>query len=70
MAFYVVGSVFGTIMYLFGHAYGDETTKTEGTTLCLVFGVINFAASQISVTAVATIGGLRLHNVIFPYKEV
>ena len=70
MGFYVVGSVSGSVIYLVRHTYGDETTKTEGTTLCLVLGLINFAASQISVTAIATISGLRLHSVMFPYKAV
>ena len=70
MGFYVVGVVFGAIIYIVRHTYGDETAKTEGTTLCLVLGLINFAASQISVTAIATITGLRLHSVIFPYKVV
>ena len=70
MGFYVVGSVSGSIKYLLRHAHGDETTKTTGTTLCLVLGLINFVASQISVTAIATISGLRLHSVIFPYKAV
>ena len=70
MGFYAVGSVSASIMYLVQHTHGDETTKTEGTTLCLVLGLINFVASQISVTAIATISGLRLHSVIFPYKAV
>ena len=70
MGFYVVGVVSGSIMYLLRHTYGDETAKTPGSTLCLVLGLINFAASQISVTAIATITGLRLHSVIFPYKAV
>ena len=70
MGFYLVGGVSASIMYLLRHTHGDETAKTEGTTLCLVLGLINFAASQISVTAIATISGLRLHSVIFPYKAV
>ena len=70
MGFYVMGVVSGAIIYAVRHTYGDETAKTEGTTLCLVLGLINFAASQISVTAIATITGLRLHSVIFPYKAV
>ena len=70
MGFYVMGVVSGAIIYAVRHTYGDETAKTEGTTLCLVLGLINFVASQISVTAIATITGLRLHSVIFPYKAV
>ena len=70
MGFYVVGVVLGSIIFLFRHTHGDEKAKMEGTTLCLVLGLINFAASQISVTAIATISGLRLYSVIFPYKAV
>ena len=70
MGIYVLVLILSSILYISNYSYGDYTIKNEGTTLCLVVGFINFAASQISVTAIATITGLRLFSVLYPYKSV
>ena len=70
MGFYVLGIIASSINYFNNHSYGDEANKNAGTFFCMFIGLVNFASSQISVTAIATITGLRLFSVLYPYKPV
>ena len=70
MGAYVIVFSASSFKYFSEYNYGDESSKSRGTIICMLLGLINFASSQISVTAMATITGLRLRSVTFPYKKV
>ena len=70
MGMYVLALISSSINFLVHHSYGNRSARTAGSTFCVILGFINFAASQISVTAIGTIAGLRLFSVLYPYKLV
>ena len=70
MGLYVTVLTINSFNFFSEYKYGNEGSKKEGSTLCIFLGLINFASSQISVTAITTITGLRLFSIIFPYRKV
>ena len=70
MGVYVTVLTINSFIYFSNFKIADEASKNEGSTLCIFLGLINFVSSQISVTAITTITGLRLFSIIFPYRKV
>ena len=70
MGVYVTALTISSFIYFSNFKIADEASKNEGSTLCIFLGLINFVSSQISVTAITTITGLRLFSIIFPYRKV
>ena len=79
MGIYMLGVTGGGLEYV--HNLSNETNSSISllnvdssswlsNNACLFLGVLNFLSSQVSVTALVTITGLRLFGVCFPYKKI
>ena len=69
MGCYLLGLIGRNLTYI-ARRKNNELLKNEGGTFCMILGYVNFVSSQISISAIITITGLRLFSVVFPYKKV
>ena len=79
MGIYMVGNASAGFNYIVSTiGEWNEASETDyikmglwiNNNLCLFFGSINFLSSQVSVTALVAITGIRLYGVCFPYRTI